>query len=87
MQRRETLGQSVAPLISDCCGQLACCIFFVTLMPAASVSTFTAAENPRHKPCYISCFSEDRSGRNVEDSLVLILHQRINQFKYKSIDK
>lgn len=23
----------------------------------------------------------------MEDSLVLILHQRINQFKYKSIDK
>lgn len=34
-----------------------------------------------------SCFSEDGSGWNVEASLLLILHQRINQFKYKSIDK
>lgn len=61
--------------------------FSVTLAPASSVSTFTAEENSRHKPDYKSCFSEDRSGWNVEDSLGLILHQRINQFKYKSIDK
>lgn len=61
--------------------------FSVTPMPAPSVSTFAAAENLRRKPYHMSCFSEDRSGWNVEDSLVLILHQRINQFKYKSIDK
>lgn len=61
--------------------------FSVTPMPASSVSTFAAAENPGRKPYHMSCFSEDRSGWNVEDSLVLILHQRINQFKYKSIDK
>lgn len=61
--------------------------FSVTPRPAPSVSTFAAAEHLRRKPQHTSCFSEDRSGRNVEDSLVLILHQRINQFKYKSIDK
>lgn len=62
--------------------------FSVTPMAASSFSTFAAAaEDPRHKPYHVSCFSEDTSGWNVEDSLVLILHQRINQFKYKSIDK
>lgn len=80
------LRWSVARVPSDCWP--VDWYFSVTPMAASSVSTFAAAEeDPRHKPYHMSCFSEDTSGWNVEDSLVLILHQRINQFKYKSIDK
>lgn len=51
--------------------------FSLYFTPGKTLTTLTASLK----------MGEDGVVRNVEDSHVLILHQWINQFKYKSIDK